>query len=103
MWRPRQPAPRARADAALESAALEVVPEAPQRRVLGIERRQLRAGLQMPRLRGTQLLLRALAARELLAVVLREVRAPLALFLLPHQVRDELLEELAPPLPQARN
>ena len=36
-----------------------------------------------------------------LAIVLGEMRAPLALFLLPREIRDELLDELAPGLPEA--
>ena len=78
------------------------MPEARERGALGLETRQLRARLIVDGLGGGELLLGGLLLGELLAVVLRQVCAALALFLLPGEVTGELGDQLAPGLPQAR-
>src|SRR5262249_53620149 len=89
------------ADAPLERTAPEVVPEAREPSALALERRELCARLRMQRLRGLQCRLRTLTACKLLAVVLREVGAPLAVLLLARQIGEEGSDQLATALPQA--
>ena len=89
-----------RGDAPLECPPPEVVPEARERGALALERFHLCPRLRLQRLCRALLALGSLPARELLRVVLREVGAPLALILLPCQIRDERRDQLAPGLPQ---
>ena len=84
----------------LQGATFEVVPEPGEPRALRLERRHVHHGLGRAGLGATQLLLRAFAFRELAAIVLGEMLLALALFLLPHEVADKLLDDLAPGLPE---
>src|SRR5262249_40174189 len=84
-----------------ERLALEVVPEARQLRELALELRDERAGFLAHTVRRGHLLLGRLAARELLTVVMREMRLGLALIRRARKVGDQLRNEPAPALPQA--
>src|ERR1700722_2094176 len=77
------------------------MPEAPEPGALALELRELFDCLIVERLRGADLLLGGLALRELRAIVLRQVHAPLALVLLASEVGHELREQFAPGLPEA--
>src|SRR4029077_5102212 len=88
-------------DAPLERPATEVVPETCESRAFGLECRELRGNLRVQALGGAHLAFGALAARELRAIVLREVSAALAILLLARQIGDETRDELATRLPQA--
>ena len=83
-----------------DRAALEVVPNLGEARVRRIQFHHALARCDGRALRGIQARFDFLAARKLAAVVLGDVRAALAFLELPRKLCHELLDELAPELPQ---
>src|SRR6185437_16434463 len=91
----------ARGNPMIERATPEVVPEPLQARTLRLHARKVARSLLGAHAGLIELRVQNLAPAELPAVVLGDVLASLALVLLARQILDELLDELAPRLPQA--